>query len=102
MRVDDLVFAEEAPEAMKKRPKLQTRRGVTTIARVGDPTGKPGSPAVWFTDPNIAVGDPVQIDPSQEGNMDQKTNVTLKPFTGQAPSGVIHDDPVSQPTKPRP
>jgi prophage tail gpP-like protein len=33
MRIDDLVFAEEPDEAMKKRAKLVPRRGVTTVER---------------------------------------------------------------------
>jgi hypothetical protein len=103
MRVDDLVYAEEPPEKMKARPKLQMRRGVTTVARVGDPTGTPGAPAVWFTDPSVAVGNPVIIDPDNEVNLNQKTDVTLKPLTNE-PAGVIHGPSVldDTPTKPKP
>lgn len=98
MRIEDLLFAEEPPEVTKKRPKLQTRRGVTTVARVVDST--PGGPAVWLTDPNVAIGAKVQIDPDNEDNLTQTTDVTLKPFTGAEPSGVIHDDPADVPKKP--
>lgn len=112
MRIEDLIFAEEAPEVVKKRPKLQVRRGVTTVERpsfqlqgvsiLGNPVSQK---TVWTTDPNVSVGAPVVINPDEETNLQQTTKVTSKPFTlgSQADVGVAGDDPNPQygwPSKP--
>lgn len=116
LRIDDLVFAEEAPEVMKKRPKLQVRRGVTTVERAshvlqGTEKAAQGAAAtnrtVWTTDVNTAVGAPVIIDPEHDSDPNKTTKVTLKPlvFGSQADVGVAAGSPIvtgaeSVPTKP--
>lgn len=68
IRIDDLIFIDEPPDVVKKRPKLQVRRGVTTVERPsfqlkGVSAGGQAvlQKTIWTEDPNAIRGPTIVV-----------------------------------------